>query len=112
MKQPYTWLKRASYADHLEMRATRDSYNELAHENADIHGYTPEYRVERCGDMWGLVHYVRMPILDHKGDWFPEYWPGRRLDSASFVRCATCGAVRELFEGQGEFCPECWTDWD
>lgn len=112
MKQPYTWLKRASRADHLEMRATAESWNELAHENADIHGYIPSYRVERTGDQWSMVTYVRMPILDLMGNWFPEYWPGRRLDAASFVRCSTCGHIRELFDGQGEFCPECWTDWE
>lgn len=32
-------------------------------------------------------------------------------DRAAIVRCNHCGAIRELFDGQIEFCDTCDKDW-
>lgn len=43
-------------------------------------------------------------VLTYKGF---ETW----TDRAAVVRCRFCGGLRELFDGQIEFCTQCWRDW-
>lgn len=104
----YTWVKRASEQDKQEMREVVDSYNELAYENADVHQYVPYYRLERGGDEWVMVCYV-----DYAVEGFEDlYTHGERRYAIGFVRCGFCGHIRELADGQIEFCTTCDADWN
>ena len=96
MKTPYTYVKRASKADKKEMQDIVDSLNELAPESEEITGIVMQYSLKKIKDS-----YI---VECHSTD-------GQLSDSGCFVRCSNCGAIRELFDGQIEFCTECWQDW-
>ena len=107
-KAPYSWVKRASQADKREMEDCVASLNELAHESYDTSGFTLAYKLERCGDCWGVSAYVARIHPDAKG----QVQIGQKFGgSGSFVRCASCGHIRDLWDGQIEFCTDCGKDW-
>lgn len=105
--QAYTWVKRATAKAKADMQEIVDSYNELAHEDAEVHQYVPYYRLERTSDSWVMVAYVDYAVEGFED----EYKHGDRRYAIGFVRCGYCGAIRELADGQGEFCIECDADW-
>jgi hypothetical protein len=102
----YTWVKRASATEKIQMQEVVDSFNELANEHTDM-PFISFYRLERCGDSWGMVEYVDVPSVE----WSDYYNHGQRMETISFVRCDNCGGVRELMDGQIEFCYYCDADW-
>jgi hypothetical protein len=106
-KSPYTWVKRATAAERREMEDCVAALNETAHEQYDVLGYTCSYKLERGGDAWGVTAYVAKVHPEVRGD----VSVGERNGGGTFARCATCGHVRDLWDGQIEFCTECWTDW-
>ena len=97
MALPYTWIKRATANQKREMDACVEALNE--------HAYDPEsdppecatwrYERRRTADAWIVVL-----LQDDKV-----------IDSGSFVQCSKCGGVRDLWEGQIEFCLDCWAEW-
>lgn len=105
---PYSFIRRASQYEKTEMLETVASLNELAYEDWQTHGYILEHRLERCGDAWGVASYI-IKIHPEVAD---DYEVDQLLYTMSLVRCSACGAVRELADGQGEFCLECGDDWE
>lgn len=96
------WIKSASGNEKDGMQTIVDAENELAHEHTDQQ-YIPFYRLERCGDCWGIVMYVDKPH-----PLFADiYTHGERIEAGSFVRCSECGDVRDFWDGQFESCYEC-----
>jgi len=96
MNQPYSYVKRASQRDKQEMQAIIDSLNELAPESEEVTGVLMVYSLEKTRDSYIVECHSNNGLFS---------------DSGSFVRCGKCGAIRELFDGQIEFCTECWIDW-
>ena len=92
----YSYVRRASQKDKEEMQKCVNCLNELKHETEEITGITFEASLVNTGD--GYIAAI-------------NYSDGG-YDSGSFVRCSKCGAIRELFDGQIEFCLECWDDWN
>ena len=90
-----------------EMEDCVASLNELAHEDYDISGFMLSYKLERGGDSWGVVAYVAKIHPEAMG----QVRIGQRFDAGSFVRCANCGHIRDLWDGQIEFCTDCGKDW-
>lgn len=88
MKMSYGWVKNASKQEHEEMGRIIERLNE---EPFDF-----EYKKERASDCWVIG----------------VYYKGRRVEAGSFVRCGTCRRVRELFDGQIEFCTDCGVNWN
>jgi len=88
MNAYYTYVKRASAADKQVMMEIAESHNELA-EYAQL---AERYSVER-------------------NTLIVRYEDGSK-DSTGFVRCSKCGAIRDLWEGQIEFCDSCGVNWD
>ena len=88
-RYPYTYVRRASNTDKVAMQEVVDSFNELAEANEN-------YRLGKAHDCYVLVWAV----------------DGEDVGGGSMVRCSKCGAIRELFEGQIEFCADCGADWD
>lgn len=107
-KYPYTWIKRATPREKDLMRQVVEGLNELAYEDYETLGFVLEYRLERCGDAWGAALYIARVHPDIAD----QYQVGQRFDGYSLVRCSTCGGVRELADGQGEFCLACDADWE
>jgi len=106
--QPYTWVKRATSKEKDLMHQVVEGMNELAYEDYDTFGYIPEYHLERCIDAWVVNSYVAKVHSEVAGD----YTIGQFLYSYSLVRCSTCGSIRELTDGQIEFCTSCGTNWE
>jgi len=99
-KSGYSWVKRASRKERIEMlEIVRETRRGLY-----THGWDPtedsflSARKVRTSDSWVLEIY--------------DLRDGKRWDCASFVRCNKCGAIRELFDGQIEFCSTCDDDWE
>ena len=98
MKAPYSWIKRATEHQKAEMDACIEALNECAYnpEMDPPEQATWRYERRRTSDAWIVVLLQDEKIIDR----------------ASFVRCTKCGGVRDLWEGQIEFCLDCWTDWE
>ena len=106
-KAPYSWVKRATSYQMREMEDCVASLNELAHEDYDTIGFTLSYKLERSSDSWGVVAYVASIHPDAKG----QVKIGQRFGAGSFARCGNCGHIRDLWDGQIEFCLDCGKDW-
>ena len=98
----YTWVKRASWEQYAEMLSECAGENEIVAKEHydDPHTCDWVYKVGRAGAGHGTAYTL-------------EIWQkGERIESGSFVRCTACGGIRALFEGQGEFCADCFADWE
>ena len=89
--RPYTTVSRASAKEKEAMRDLVVGLNHIAERDGD----TSRYRIEK-----GTTQYVIVVQTEES------------TERGSLVRCASCGHIRELFEGQIEFCPECEASWE
>lgn len=88
----YSFVKRANFSTKQKMTELIASLND--NESAGVE----KYSLESC-------HYGYNVVLSY--DDGAEKW----TDKAAVVRCSFCGEVRELFDGQIEFCYHCGKDW-
>lgn len=91
----YSYVKRMSQPDKIEIQSIIDAHNELAPESVEITGVLGVYSLVKIKDSYIVV---------------VDYSDGGH-DSGSLVRCDKCNAITDLWDGQIEFCPECWADW-
>ena len=98
----YKWVKRANweqYADMLTVVAVENEIQQLEHSD-DPYTANWHYKISRAG-------------AGHDRAYTIQLWDGDKLiEVGGFARCDKCGAIRELWEGQGEYCLECWQDWE
>ena len=88
------YVKRMTQQDKLEANSIVAAHNELDHENAEVMGYTTEYKLEKLHDSWVIAAY---------------FSDGGR-EAGALVRCPNCHHITDIWGGQLEFCPTCWLD--
>ena len=94
MAAGWVTVKRASKAEHAEMDEVIETLNE-----PEALGGTNEGDVRYTLEWHGMYVVVAT-------------WADGSEDRGSMVRCTACGHIRELFEGQIEFCTDCGADWE
>ena len=87
----YGYVKHASAATKQAMQEVADSYTEVEQVEGEGRRFSVAF-ISECG------YYLKREDC-------------AEMD-APMVRCSACGAVRELYEGQIEFCTECGADWE
>lgn len=85
----YSFVKRINYQ---KLQSLLDSLNDGEDKEVE------QFSAEKSKHGWVIV-------LNYNDG--TEQWS----DRASLVRCSFCGEIRELFEGQIEFCYHCGKDW-
>ena len=92
----YTYVKRLSRQGMVEAQEIVNSLNELAPESAETTGILGTYSLDRTQSGYWIVTVV----FSDGGE-----------DTGSIVRCQKCGGLRDLWDGQFEFCLDCNEDW-
>ena len=87
----YSTIARASAAEKAAMNDLAAGLNHIA----EIDGSRDRYQIEKASRQYVII-----------------VQSGTATERGSVVRCATCGSVRELFEGQIEFCDNCEASWE
>lgn len=85
----WRWIRKATSQDKAEMQEVADTLNEL--EAKEGEGRTYEVRRSKMY----YLHCIEAPDMSY-----------------SLVKCTTCGGIRELDQGQIEFCTTCGADWE
>ncbi len=97
MRQLYSYIQRASVKDKNAFEEIVASLNELAPKESETIGVSIVYSLERCTSGFYTIRI--------------DYDDKSESERGSLVRCGFCNDIRELFDGQVEFCLNCDREW-